>query len=288
MSVSVGVSAAVSIGGSTQCFARWVPDVNVDRVVNPDAICGNVDPNIERMGTGARRIRFSLVHDLTIPLLQQLLPLAGSALATGTYTADQSLSFVEIVVNAVGAVHRYQKCYLDQLLIRGQIGTLPVQVESTWVAQDEVEDSSFVFTAGTVKRLFPFSGGVTATLAAGAFDLDRFVWVVRRNLVSSFNGAVTFSDIGQGSRQVLMAFSVPYTAANKGHYWTYRDSAAGAALSLAVTNGTDTFTINMPKAVNNPQAPPIQGASEEIRLPETWIAARQTTVPVFNVGVVSP
>lgn len=283
MAISVPVQARVMVNAKKFCFAKFLDQTTVERIQNPDALCGNRDPLLERTASGRRRVAFSLFMDPTIPILQELLPLCGTTLAGSTYTANQTVSTVEIIVDKVGAVHKYTNCRMDRMIIRGQVGTLPVSIETRWIAEDEIEDSGTSWVDGTVDKLFGFPG-TTYSVAAGALAIDRFAFVVDNKLIPSWNASVTLTDVGMGPRQTLLATSIPYTTVNHARYWDYRDITTGVALVLAVTNGTDTMTINIPKGVLIPESPSIEGALEEIRLPHTWEAHR-TAAPVeaFNI-----
>lgn len=282
MAISVAIDVRMMINSKKFCFAKFLDQSSFERVQNPDAICGNRDPLLQRTAPGRRKIQFTTFHDITNPILVELLPLAGMTLATGVYTANQTVSTIPIIIDKGGAVHEYTSCRMTRMILRGQVGTMPVSMECTWIAEDELEDAATTWVDGTVDNLFGFPG-TTYTVATVAYAIDRFAFVIDNKLVQSWNSSYTVTDVGPGPRQTLLATSVPYTVANKGVYWTNRDSAAGVALALVLTNGTDTVTINLPKAVLNPESPSIEGALEEIRLPQTWEAHRQSAVAAFNI-----
>jgi hypothetical protein len=282
MAISVAIDVRMMINGSKFCFAKFLDQSSFERIQNPDAICGNRDPLINRTAAGRRKIQFTTFHDITNPILVALLPLAGMTLATGAYTANQTVSTIPIIIDKVGAVHEYTNCRMTRMILRGQVGTMPVSMECTWIAEDELEDAATSWVDGTVDNLFGFPG-TTYTVAAAAYGIDRFAFVIDNKLVQSWNASYTVTDVGPGPRQTLLATSVPYTVANSGVYWDNRDTTVGVALALVLTNGTDTMTINLPKAVLNPESPSIEGALEEIRLPQTWEAHRQSAVAAFNI-----
>lgn len=282
MAISVPINARMMINSKKFCFAKFLDQSSYERIQNPDAICGNRDPLLNRTAVGRRKIQFTTFHDITYPILVELLPLAGMTESTGTYTANQTVSTIPIIIDKVGSVHEYTNCRMTRMIIRGQVGTMPVSAECTWIAEDELEDAATTWVDGTVDNLFGFPG-TTYEIATVAYGIDRFAFVIDNKLVQSWNSSYTVTDVGAGPRQTLLATSIPYTTANHAVFWDARDSAAGVQQELVLTNGTDTMTINFPKAILNPESPSIEGALEEIRLPMTWEAHRQTSTPAFNI-----
>lgn len=283
MAISVPVNARVAIHSAGKyCFAKFLDQTTVERIQNPDALCGNRDPLLQRTANGRRKVQFTLWQDITYPILNDLLPLAGMTDSSDTFTANQTVSTTTITVDKIGAVHQYTNCRMDRMIIRGQVGTLPVSCETRWIAEDETEYVSTYPTDGTVDNIFGFPG-TTFSVATVAANIDRFAFVIDNKLIPSWNSSLTVTDVGAGPRQVLLATTIPYIVANKGYYWTYRDVTTGYAIALALTNGTDTMTINFPKGVLNPESPSIEGALEEIRLPQTWEAHRQSATAGFNI-----
>lgn len=290
MPVSTGVSSRVSIGGNAFCFASFEDSSTQERVVNPSAICGSRDPIVQRVATGRKLVQFQLTHDATRPILDQLLALAGTTrTGAGTqaspwlYTANESVSTTEICVDKVGAKHKYTSCRLQRLVLRGQVGTMPIQAESTWIATDEIEDAAFSFVDGTVDNLIAFPGA-ELTVGGVAAAHDRYAIVIDNRLVPSWNASETVTDVGPGPRQVLLAFACPYIAANKDHYWLNR-AVTPRALSHRITNGNDSLTFSMGYGVLVPQSPSVPGATEEIRINETWEAYRSGNDPAFTFSL---
>jgi hypothetical protein len=282
MAISVAIDVRMMINSKKFCFAKFLDQSSFERIQNPDAICGNRDPLINRTAPGRRKIQFTTFHDITHPILVELLPLAGMTNVTGTYTANQTVTTIPIIIDKGGAVHEYTSCRMTRMILRGQVGTMPVSMECTWIAEDELEDASTSWVDGTVDNLFGFPG-TTYEIATAAYNIDRFAFVIDNKLVQSWNSSYTVTDVGPGPRQTLLATSIPYIVANHAVYWDHRDSTAGVQQELVLTNGTDTMTINIPKAVLNPESPSIEGALEEIRLPMTWEAHRQTATAAFNI-----
>lgn len=283
MTMSVPVNARVMINGKKFCFAKFLNQSSVERVQNPDAICGNRDPLINRTASGRRKFAFSLFHDITYPILAEILPLAGLTNSSGTYTANQSaLTAVAVDVDAVGAIHSFSNARINRLILRGQTGTLPVSLETQWIAEDETEGSP-TWTDGTVDNIFPFAGA-TYAINSTDVDFDRFAFVIDNKLIPSWNANGALTDIGNGPRQTLLATSIPYIAGTKDFYWDWRDSTvAGNDHALVLTNGSDTVTINIPNGVLIPEGPSIEGSLEEIRLPMTWEAHRTSATAAFNI-----
>lgn len=285
MTISVPVNARMMINSKKFCFAKFLNQTTVERVQNPDAICGNRDPLLDRTLPGRRRVMFTTFHDFTVPILAELLPLAGTSLSTGTYTAAQTISSIPIVVDFVGKIHKFTSCRMNRMIMRGQVGTLPCSIECQWIAEDETDGTAETWTDGTVDGIFPFVGA-TYEIDSTAYNLDRFAFVIDNKLILSWNASATVTDVGIGPRQTLLATSIPYISANSDLYWDNRDAiVAGVDHSLAITNGEDTVEINLPNTVLIPESPSIEGSLEEIRLPMTWEAHRTAATAAFNIVV---
>ena len=287
MTISVPVNARMMVNGKKFCFAKFMNQSSVERVQNPDANCGNRDPLLNRTASGRRKFAFTTFHDITYPILVELLPLAGLTGVSGTYTANQAdPTTITIDVDAAGAVHSFTGCRVNRFILRGQTGTLPVSLEIQWVATNETEGTP-TWVDGTVDNIFAFSGA-TYTINATAVAFDRFAFVIDNKLIPSWNASVTVTDVGNGPRQTLLATSIPYISTTKALYWTHRDSvAADNDHVLVLTNGTDTVTITFPNAVFIPEGVSIEGSLEEIRLPMTWEAHRSSSVAAFTVALVN-
>jgi hypothetical protein len=205
-----------------------------------------------------------------------------------TYTANQTISDIDIVVDFVGKIHKYTNCRMNRMIIRGQVGTLPCSMECQWIGEDEVDGTSETWADGTVDGIFGFPGS-TYEIDGVAVDFDRFAFVIDNKLIPSWNASFTVTDVGIGPRQTLLATSIPYVAGTSDLYWDNRDTITpGTDHSLAVTNGEDTVEINLPNTVFIPESPAIEGALEEIRLPMTWEAHRiggGSPVAAFNIVV---
>lgn len=283
MAISVPVNSRMMINGKKFCFAKFLDQTTAERIQNPDALCGNRDPLLDRTLPGRRKVMFTTWHDITIPILQELLPLAGTTNSTGTYTANQTISTIPIVVDKVGKIHKYTSCRMNRMIIRGQVGTLPVSAECQWIAEDELDGTAESWTDGTVDGIFGFPGA-TYAIDSASVDFDRFAFVIDNKLIPSWNASATVTDVGIGPRQTLLATSIPYVAGTADLYWDNRDTVTAAVDHvLAITNGEDTVTFNIPNAVFIPASPSIEGALEEIRLPMTWEAHRTSATAAFNI-----
>lgn len=288
--ISVAIDARMMLNGKKFCFAKFLDQSEFERVQNPDEICGNRYPLINRIAPGRRKIKYTTFHDVTIPILQELLPLAGMTLAAGVYKANQTVATCTNIIDKIGAVHKYTNSRMDRMILRGQTGTMPVSAECTWIADDEIEDSGTSWVNGGVDNLFGFTG-TSYEIESVDCDLNAFAFVIDNRLVEGWNADPTVTDVAAGPAQVLLATSIPYVAGTKDNYWDYRDSTAGSEHVLVISNGDDSMTLTFPAAVSNPTSPSIQGARDEIRLPMTFQACRQyvdsADIEAFNVVLVN-
>lgn len=287
MGLTAAIDVRMMINGLKFCFAKFMNETTVERVQNPDAICGNQDPLLQRTASGRRQVSYSTYHDITVPVLETLLPLMGTTNVSGTYTVNQqSPPTCHNTIDLGGAIHKFTNSRINRAIIRGQQGTMPCSIECQWIADDEEKLQSATWVEGAVDNIMAFPG-TTYSANSLPYKIDRFAFVIDRKLVTSFNASPTLTDVGSGPRQTMLATTIPYIPDNADVYWSNRDSTLGIPHALAITNGGDTLTINIPKGVLVPEGISVPGALGEVRLPLTWEAHRQyvnnADVPAFNL-----
>lgn len=276
--LDTAVDARVSIAGSQFCFAKFMNQSTVETIRNDDILCGHVDPEVEGDAAGRELNRFVLLFDITVPFLEAILPYIGTTGSGGVYTSDLTLSSCAVLVDLGATTHEYAETWITRFILRGGTSTMPISAELHCVAAAEVDQASPTFTPAAMDYIYGFPGS-SFSVAATAYDVDRFVFAVDRNLVFDWNGSTTITGVGRGKRQTILATSTPYLAAKKSVYWGNKTYLQGRAILLGLTNGVDTVVINMPKAKLNPKAPSIETVSEPIRLPMTWEGRRQEGSP---------
>jgi hypothetical protein len=276
--LETAVDARVSIAGSQFCFAKVINQSTTETIRNDEINCAHVDPEVEGDASGRELNRFVILLDITVPLLEAILPHIGTTAATGVYTSSLTLSSMEVLIDYGATTHGYAETWITRMVMRGGTSTMPVSVELHCVATEELDVSSPTFTLATMEYIYGFPG-TTFTAAGTSYDVDRFVFAVDRNLVFEWNGSTKITGVGRGKRQSLIATSTPYIAAKKSIYWSNKTHLTGRSLALLMTNGTKTVTIAMEKAKLNARAPSIETQTESIRLPLTWEGRRQEGSP---------
>jgi hypothetical protein len=287
--LETAVDARVSIAGSQFCFAKVINQSTTETIRNDEINCAHVDPEVEGDAAGRELNRFIILLDVTVPMLEAILPYIGTTAATGVYTSDLTLSSMAVLIDYGATTHGYAETWITRMVMRGGTSTMPVSVELHCMATEELDVAAPTFTPATMEYIYGFPG-TTFTAASVAYDVDRFVFAVDRNLVFEWNGSRFITGVGRGKRQSLIATSTPYIAAKKSVYWSNKTHLAGRAISLLMTNGTKTITVAMDKARLNPRAPSIETQTESIRLPLTWEGRRQEGSPdteAFKITIVT-
>jgi len=274
--MSMGVDAKISFNGTRFCHGRFIDRSTVERVQNDDeAICALLDPTLHRVQSGRTIVAFSIITDLTADLLTILLPYMGVTNTAGTtWAAAQALTTMPYIgVDKVGAAHKYGNVRIGRWSIRAQRGSKPVSIQLDCIAATETDDTAgatITYTEGGIGKIFSFTGA-TFSHAGTAYAIDRIALVCDLKLVPQWNNNIDLTDAIPGGRDTYLATSVPYTPTNKPLYWNNKSSVAGVAIVGGFTNGTDTTTLTMPKAICIPKSPDLMGKME-IRLPMTWQA----------------
>jgi hypothetical protein len=278
--LNVPILARVSLNGSEFCFAKVQNQSTTETIRNDQIICGHPDPEIEGDAVGREINRFVILLDITVPILEALLPKLGTTLNVGTYESDASLGAMEVLIDYGATTHEYTETWVTRWAIRGGTSTMPISLELHCVATQEVDQASPTFTPGDMDFIYGFPGS-TFQVAGTSYDIDRFVFVSDRNLVFEFNSSNYITGVGLGKRNTMLATSTPYLAAKKAVYWGNKAYLLGRDVQLALTNGTNTITFQMEKAKLIPKAPDILSLQESIRLPQTWEARRQVSPAAF-------
>lgn len=300
------VDARVAINGKKWCYGKFLDQSTTEIISDDETNCGHVDPEVEGELSGRELNRFSILLNPTMPMLFDLIPfwgtdgqqgsgsgavsgLAGSGAGTysGIHYASLDLKSVSVTVDKIGAIHHWERAWINRVILRGQGGTQPVQLEMQFIAIAETEAGSWTAAEGDMDWIFPFPGN-TLTYGGQAYDIDRFAFVIDRNLVPEFEGSVYMTDIGRGHRETMLATSHPYrpTGGYKDLYWNNKRSDTPVSVALRLTNGYRNIDITIPKAKALVKSPSMgESIMETIRLPMTWRARRELSSgnDAFNI-----
>lgn len=301
----VAVDARVSINGKKWCFAKFLDQSTTEIISDDEVNCGHVDPEVEGELSGRELNRFSILLNPSMPMLYDLMGFwgmdgqegsgsggvsglagSGAGASSGKMWASLDMKSVDVTVDKVGAVHQWARTWINRIILRGQGGTQPVSLEMQCIAMTEIE-GEWTATEGEMDWIFPFVNS-TFTLDSQPYDIDRFAFIIDRNLVPEWEGSVYMTDIGRGHRETMLATSVPYRATGgyKDLYWDNKRNNDPVDVSLNLTNGFRNLTINIPKSKAIVKSPDLGTTiGETIRLPLTWRARRSIDAgkDAFNI-----
>lgn len=277
------VNARFSFNGKKWCFGKFIDQSTTELIVDDGVICGHVDPEIMGELDGREINVFSILLSPNMGMLKEIFRFigmdaeqgsgGGSGDGNGPFYAGMTLDPFEIVIDKVGAIHRWEVAWLNRLVLRGQVGTVPISVELQCVGKAETEIGSFTAPMGDPGFIYGFPNSLY-TIDDDPYLINQFAVVIDRNLVSSWNADIHVTDMLHGKRDTLLATSIPYTAANKDVYWLNKRPAASRDIDLKITNGLENVFFRMPLAKMLAKSPSIESAVSEIRLPHTWRARR--------------
>lgn len=282
------VDTRVSIAGSQFCFAKFRNMGTVETIRNDEILCAHVDPEIEGDAVGREINKFSLELDITVPILEAILPHLGFDEDTGVYTSDLSLSSFTTLVDFGATIHKWVETFVIAAVFRGGVSTMPISLELHCIGVQEVDDAAATFTEGAMDYIYGWPGS-NLTIASTAYNTPNFALAIDRKLVFDWNSSNFITGVGRGPRSILLATQTPYLAANKAVYWSNKTYLAGREVILTLTNGIDTIAIELAKAKLNPKGPSIEDLSAPIRLPLTWEARRQVDpdTPACTITIAS-
>ena len=283
--IAIGRQCRLNWNSKTLCFARAVPGSTREIVTNSDnAICGDIDHNINRSQKGRQMIKWSLFFDITWPIIQEVFPLLGldSTGSTGPWElgATDDLSYFPVQLDMPGAVHSIANAFVTGWSIRGSKGSRPVQMQVDISGETE-ESGSFSEDKVDFGAEYAFTH---ASLTLGnesdsdeARDFDRFMIRVDNRPVIEHNNSITVTDALIGDRQSMLATSVPYVSANSDTYFDYRDDNDGKNSVLVLNNGDKTLTFTMPAGLPIAKPASILSKMDQVRTPITMLLHRDVS-----------
>lgn len=275
MACSQGAEARLGINDvefefiSLQGGARYAL---VDNTIQ--AIRGTYSRSKERVKEGLIYIDLYVRMQPTPTELDTLIPLFGFAeTPTDTFTvSDSELTSFTVVVDRVAKVHTYANCKINRATFSGQKGQQPVSVDLHIMGVTETEGNAGTFSTGTAldatDQPYAFTDGVM-TLRSSARQYDRFALSIDNKIQREFNNSQTATNICRTDREITLATSVPYVAANTDLYTTPGPGgpdASGAAGTLVFTDGGQSTTFSFANLKELAQSTPIPG-KRELRLP---------------------
>lgn len=267
---SQGALAQLCINGQTMEFLTLRGGAVYELVDNTgEAIRGTTDRAKERVKAGLQKVDLLISMNPSPAELDVLMILIGmDESPADTFTVDDGSTTVmdsfAVVVDRVAKVHTYATCYVNRAVFRGQKGTKPVQLDLHIIGYAETEGAAASFTcAGALDTdlAYAFTDG-TLTVQSAARPIDRFALSIDNKLQRQFNNSQTATSICPTDKEITLAASASYVAANTDLHTLWMTDAAGATGTLVIADGaqTTTFTFGNLKAISS--SPDIPGKTE--------------------------
>lgn len=243
---------------------------------------GRRSRDLSRVRTGNRRVTGNVVSTPSDTELDYWLPWAmgGSLTEIGNTLAKRYIGF-----DKVAEMFTYSGCVVSRLNLSAQVGqpvVLTADIEgtdeadlATWPADDPGLD-----VAG---ESFFILSDLTLTVAGTARQVPGFSLTLDNFLDSErFMNAATREHIPSQDCQISLEVEMPYNADNTGLYTITDEGVAG---SMALSDGTDTYTITFGKLVAEQDGASVE-ERQEIRLPLTLEALRDGVNGTAQMAVV--
>lgn len=201
----------------------------------------------------------------TVVEIDRLLPrIFGAATVANVTSLSDSMIEFQVMVDRVAKVFTYSGCRISRATIQGTSGG-PIEFSLDIEGETESIGNAGTFPSLTIDtgNMYVFSD-LTLTLNSVAREVTSFSLVIDNLLdTSRYMNSVTRAEIPAQDRQVTLTCEVPYTTTNEA---LHDLAVAGISGSLAMNNGTSTYTFafgNLKSAANSP----IVGGKTEIMLP---------------------
>jgi hypothetical protein len=221
-----------------------------------------------RFSYRAREVRQDISGDIvmnpSVTEIDLLLPwIMGGTTSGGVTDLANALTGRFVCIDKVQKVYTYAGCYVNRCVIEGSPGQ-PLVWTLSLVGQTETEGNSGTFPTLSIPtdNFFVFSG-ITLTLNSVAYQPERFRLTIDNMLDGDrFLNSLTRTAIVPKDRIVTLETSLMFGDSNA----LYDVAVTGYAGSLAITDGTTTYTI----AFGNLKAPAVGvdiPGRDELKLP---------------------
>ncbi len=180
-----------------------------------------------------------------------------------------------MLVDKVTARYIYGGCFVNKATFSGSSGN-PIQLSLDIEARTESVPTATAFPAAV-----PFDSAsyyvlsdCVLTILSAARKFSQFELTIDNVLdTTRFHNSLTRAQIPAQNRMVQLSANFPYTSDNAD---LYQAAIAGAAGSLVIADGSDTYTIAFGNLKVNNKGPEIAGKTE-IRLPLVYDAFASAT-----------
>jgi Phage tail tube protein len=269
---AIGVLSKLGLGAASpvsEAYEFLSESVRAEKtILDTSGIRGTRSHPKERTRIGVYRVGGRIVMQPTPEELANLLPrILGAAAAGQNYDLAEGLPEFFCTVDRVTRVFTYAGCKVVRATFQSSEGQ-PLEL-----ALDIVGKTETVAAAGSFPAIAP---GLTApyvmmdgvlTLLGGSRQFSQFELVIENTpLANRFMNSVTVTDVPIIDRQVTLKTLHPFTAANAD---LYDQALAGAAGTLAFTNGGYATTFSFANLQSPAISPVVSGRGElmlEVRM----------------------
>jgi hypothetical protein len=244
-------------------------------IIERDGLRGTRSRLADDTRQGTYRVAGTLLLEPTPADLAIWLPrILGGADISGAYALAETLPSFSLAIDRVANVFTYAGCKVNRATFNGSKGGL-VRLLLEIVGQSEA-----VGSAGSLPSLTPstehgpyiFAGDPTLTLNGVAREVAEFELTIENDLVSDrFMNSTTVVNLPEGDRVITLRTSHAWASANTD---LYNQALAGAAGTLAFTNGSSSTTFSF-GTLQAPSQSPVVAGKQEIML-QLNMTARKT------------
>lgn len=252
-----------AIDGSSQPFEVVSSTLKLQEThVRSTGARGSRSRNKGRVRLVQRRVSGQIILEPTAAELDYLLPyMLGGSTSLGVTDVGETLTELLIAQDQVTKVPTWSGCRIARWTLGGSAGQ-PIRLTLDIEGEDESVGAAGSFPSLTYDEtnyfVFP---DLTLNLGGVSGVKFRTFALTMDNLVDAerWNNSTTRTEIASQDRAVQLTVDAPYTSDNQG----LKDNAiAGAAASLVMTDGTDTYTFAFGNAKIPSVGPDYPGKSE--------------------------
>lgn len=231
--------------------------------VNTQGIRGTRSRLKGRTRIASEQITGSIVMQPSVTELDRLWPrILGGATNLGVTDVADTLPEFQVMIDRITKVFTYAGCVVSSAVISGSSGQ-PISLTLNIEGETESVGNSGTFPSLSIDTdtMFVFSD-VVLTLDGTARELSAFTLTIDNLLdTGRYMNSVTRSQIPTQDRQVTLAVTLPYTTDEDD---LYDIAIAGIDGSLALDDGTTTYTFDFGNLKSAARSPVVTGKTEII------------------------
>ena len=227
----------------------------------PEGVRGTRSREKYKVRTVNEAVSGSIVMNPTPTELDLLLPwILGGTTSAGVTDVANALSTRYVQVDKVTKVATYDEVLVSRAIFSGSQGN-PIQLTLELEGKSETIGNAGSFPSLTLPtdNLFVFSG-VTLTLLSTARQVESFTLTIDNSVTADrWLNNLQRDDMAATDRIVTLDCRIPYTSDNAD---LHDIAVAGAAASLAWSDGTTTYTVAAANAKAPADGPEVPGRDE--------------------------